>query len=151
MQDNQLNFREVAADLRRQWKLLHQKSGVVTRGAFPVFGPSAHKSDQEISQDPDQEQEQETDRRQMQRKGRKAGIPKRKGTETIGQLSGKLCKACLCAYGLSECFYVFEKKAPDGWRPNIGIQRLVQDRLQDNSLAEEVKRLKKGKTLSADS
>jgi hypothetical protein len=56
------------------------------------------------------------------------------------------CKACLGAHSLKNCFYVFETLAPEGWKPNLSPQRLVKDRINAvNSLAEEIKRFRKGK------
>jgi hypothetical protein len=36
---NEINFREVAADLRRQWTIFQQpRTSAVSKGAFPTFG-----------------------------------------------------------------------------------------------------------------
>jgi hypothetical protein len=141
---NQLSYREVAADLRLQWEVLQQtKSSSVAKGAFLTYGEQAQEQDNELEPKPTP----------GAKKTRHTAKRKRAGTESAGTeseaSSRKACRACLGPHNLSECYYAFNRKAPDGWRPNQGIKRLVQDRIkQDNSLAEEIKRLRKGKAIA---
>jgi hypothetical protein len=53
----------------------------------------------------------------------------------------KVCSACEGPHLTRLCYYIFPKKAPEGWTPHPFIQKLVERNLKDDStLGEEVKR-----------
>jgi hypothetical protein len=138
IKENKLDFREVAADLRRQWATLQPKGSSIAKGAFPTYGLETAGSDKE---------EDSQQKKTPAKKGKGSGKGKRSRTDAEG---GGSCKACLGAHTLPNCFYIFKEKAPEDWKPNPGIRRLVNDRIKDDILAEEIKRLQKGKDISTD-
>jgi hypothetical protein len=143
IESNELDFRDVAATVRRQWATLYQsKSSTINKGAFPTYNATKEE------QLPDEAKSEEGEKKDSRRK-RNA---KRKRAETQGNTgAGMSCRACLGAHQLPECFYVFEKLSPDGWKQSLSTKRLVRDRIEkDSSLSEEIKRLRKGKDKAPD-
>jgi hypothetical protein len=138
---NRLNFREIAGDLRRHWKLLHQssKTSVVSKGAFPTFA----ETDSVQEQSPEPVSKARTSK--SSRKS-KAIQPKRKRQEIDSDWDTSLrrvCDACLCSHRLDQCYYVVSSLAPDDWKPNQAVKRLVEERIkEDNSLANRINKLK---------
>jgi len=54
------------------------------------------------------------------------------------------CRACKQGHDFSQCYYLFLKKAPKWFKPNEAIMRRVEQNLkEDDTLAEEVARLRK--------
>lgn len=149
IKDDSIDFREVTADLRRQWTTLQPKS-LIAKGAFPSYGQAS-------GLEPLDTAESDEDKPQRKRgganKGKGKGKRKRADTSPIGAAltSGGSCEACLGLHGLKDCYYIFKDRAPEGWKLNPGIKRLVEDRIKtDNSLAEQIKRLRKGKDAGTD-
>lgn len=153
IQDNHLNYREVAAELQRHWSIFHQqKITTISKGAFPTFG-ATDSEPLDLYDNKESAESATVSKNQSNTDSRKRGKPKRKRTETAGSpYSRTTCKACLGDHALKECYYAFEDCAPEQWKPKLGVKRLVEDRIKsDNSLAEEIKRLRKAKDISDDS
>ncbi|KAI1097083.1 hypothetical protein F4804DRAFT_217350 [Jackrogersella minutella] len=155
--DGSLSFREVGAELR-EYALKHSKptGPRVARGAFAAtYGKQDAEEEAESEAEPADEGEDKQST--SQRKGARGGkgprgnrgrgygqrnIPKRKRAETETNPNGATCKACLGFHDISECWYVIDGKAVEGWIPNETIKRLVADRVKEsNELAEIIKRL----------
>lgn len=148
IQDDTLSYREVAADLSRTWNVIQQPKATLAKGAFPSYVPVQPEKHPQIAGSDDEEQ--------PQKKGsKKQGKGKRKRAETDKTSqnadSGGSCGACLGPHNLKDCYYVFKERAPADWRPNIGMQRLVEDRLKNNiELTELIKRIRKVKFTDVD-
>jgi hypothetical protein len=146
IKENNMDFREVSADLRRQWITLQPKASSIAKGAFPSYGPATEQDRLETV-------ESEDDKPRQKKTANKKGKRKRTETDTTGAASvgGGSCGACLGPHTLKNCYYAFEEEGPEGWTRNLGIKRLVEHRIKaDNSLAEQIKRLRKGKDICAD-
>jgi hypothetical protein len=142
-----LSYREVATDLRRTWQVLQQPKSSIAKGAFPSYGPVPIQERPETMASDDEEPRRRTSGKKEKGKRKRAETHESKGHSS----GGGSCKACLANHDLPECFYVFKDKAPEGWIPNLGIKRLVEDRIKtDSSLAEQIKRLRKRKDTSTD-
>jgi len=114
----------------------------VTKGAFPTFELGSQDEKEGNGESEDHSTPKSKSPKQKKGGKGKKSRPKRKRAETLDG-----CKACFGPHDLAECFYAIENKAPPGWKLNQGMQKMVQLRLEsDIALAEEVKRLTKGKT-----
>ena len=135
----------MATDLRRTWQILQQPKSSIGKGAFPTYGPVS--TDDTV----DSEEEEAPKKKNLTLRGK--GKRKRAETGPTGPAieGGGSCGGCLGLYSLPNCFYIFEDKAPAGWKPRASTQRLVEDRIKQNTaLAEQIKRLRKGKDTGAD-
>lgn len=151
--DNSLNFRDVAADIHEHWMThSHQYSGKILKGSFLSYAEEedAPTSYDEVS-DADSTKGSKEQRKRSVRTQKK-DQPKRKRAETFETVSRTVCKGCkMPGHSLLECFYVFEEKAPEGWKPRQAIVRLVEGKIkQDSALAGEIARFKKGKVRFTD-
>jgi hypothetical protein len=155
IKENKLSYREVAADLRRDWAVQHQSKASVAKGAFPSFGAELDRN-ATVESEPEGGEEEPTPKKKPTAKAGK-GKRKRtntgtaKGADAPATQGGGSCRACLGDHQLPNCFYAFPEKAPEGWRPSLTSKRLVSDRIKESStLAEEIKRLRKGKDKTTD-
>ena len=147
---NRLNFREVAGDLKRHQKILYQstKARVVSKGAFPTFGPIDAKEDssQEQSTKPKSKGTSKSNRKS------KAIQAKRKRQDIDSDsdiLTRRVCDICLCGHRLDQCYYAIGSLAPNDQKPYQAIKRLVKERIkEDNSLANKINKLKSSKDIS---
>jgi hypothetical protein len=143
-----LSYREVATDLRRTWQILQQPKLSIAKGAFTSYGSVSGSEHPEIAESENEEEPRRKSYRKQGKGKRKRAETGATGTATSG---GGSCRACLGPHALNNCFYALEEKAPADWKPNLGIRRLVEDRIKaDNSLAEQIKRFRKGKDSGAD-
>ncbi|KAL9567430.1 hypothetical protein ACKAV7_008380 [Fusarium commune] len=167
--NNSLNYREVAADIRYEAKMANasgRPSGI-KRGAFAATYGAASRNDRPAITDRDNDtievqgdaSDWATDETSYahrdtrgQGRGRRArgggrGVStKRKRAETTVNPNpdGPTCRGCLGFHNWKGCWYLFPAQKAEGWEPNQAIQRLINDRLKnDTSLVEEVKRLSK--------
>jgi hypothetical protein len=91
---------------------------------------------------------------QKPRQGRKwKGKQKRKRTESDDWTKSRTtCKACYGTHPLPECFYAFKDNAPEGWKANPGLQKLVKEKVElDKSLYDEIERIRREKDTVQDS
>jgi len=169
--NNSLNYREVAADIRYEAKMANasgRPSGI-KRGAFAATYGAASRNDRPAITDRDNDtievqgdaSDWATDETsyahrdtRSQGRGRRArgggrGVStKRKRAETTVNPNpdGPTCRGCLGFHDWRGCWYLFPAQKAEGWEPNQAIQRLINDRLKnDTGLVEEVKRLSKSR------
>ena len=135
VEDNTLDYRTVANDLRRIASQ-YTRTSRIGRIAEGSLGPSYAGEEYQhagigVQKAPERGFEDATERT----RGRKTG--KRKATD--GNL--KVCRACEGFHPTEICYYIFEKKAPAHWVPKPTFQKLVEQNLKDDpTLAEEVRR-----------
>ena len=133
VEDNTLDYRTVANDLRRiagQYTRT-SKIGKIAKGSLgPTFaGEEYQHAGSDVQKAPERGFEDATERT----RGRKTR--KRKASD------GKVCRACEGFHPTEICYYLFQKKAPAHWIPKPTFQKLVEQNLRDDStLADEVKR-----------
>ncbi|KAF4340967.1 hypothetical protein FBEOM_5106 [Fusarium beomiforme] len=169
--NNTLNYREVAADIRYEAKMANASGRPlgIKRGAFTATYGSTSRDDRlptTIDRDNDTIEVQgdatdwavdETVQAHRYTRGQGRGhrarggrgvSTKRKRAETVANPNpdGPTCRGCLSFHDWKNCWYLFPAQRAEGWEPNQAMQRLINDRLRnDTGLAEEVKRLSKGK------
>jgi hypothetical protein len=155
VEENTLDFRTVANDLRRVASQLIKtsKPGKVAKGSFgPTFAGEEcqHAGSEEA---PKQGNEGATKRKKgRQSKGKQGSevLPDstagQKRKNTSDEVSGRVCRACEGYHGTQYCYYLFPKKAPEEWTPRPHLQKIVEQNLkEDSTLKEEIKRwTKKG-------
>lgn len=144
---NRLNFREVAGDLRRHWKIMQPtKASIISKGAFPTFG----ENDQ-IEEEPEESKDKDKgDKGKNQGKGKKSKRQKqqkRKRQEESDSDSEpqtrQVCEACFCRHKLENCFYIFPNSAPKDWKPFKTFKRMVENRQkEDQGLIRKIKQIK---------
>ncbi|KAL8366239.1 hypothetical protein RB595_004825 [Gaeumannomyces hyphopodioides] len=148
--NNKLDYRLVAAALRDHIRIVNKSTpGTrVTKGAFAAkYGREDDTADNhEPSPDsPTQSMPNNLTGKKQGNKAYRHPQKKRKRSEPDTSFNSPTCQACSGFHELAQCFYVFPKKAPSGWRKNRVLERLVQDRLKDQTLEEEIFRITKKK------
>jgi hypothetical protein len=153
VEDNTLDYRTVANDLRRAARK-YTSTNKIDKGSFgPTFaGEEDQQPGGDVQETPDRGDVQETsdkdfedatertrDRRTKGKQKYKTASQKRKNTPD--EISGRVCRGCEGFHPTKHCYYLFPKKAPEEWIPRPHIQEIVEQNLKDDSaLEEEVKR-----------
>jgi hypothetical protein len=140
-----LSFRSLSGAFRRTVKnsLQSGQASRIGKGSFPALhDEEAHQSSTEM--DASHEENGDSDIRKQKGASRKR---KSRGAANVRVGDKDLkCRACQGYHELRQCFYLFPKRAYEGWTERENIRRRVTKNLeQDHALAEEVKRLQKGK------
>lgn len=152
--DNSLDFRTVANDLRKVASQ-YAKKAKLAKGSFgPTF---AGEEDQHVSgsqENPVADNEDKKSSKRKRKEKRRSKKKQGKDNPESEELSTseappvkrrsdqeKVCRACQGFHYTQNCFYVFQKKAPESWTPNPRIQKLVDKALKENqSLKDDVDR-----------
>jgi len=158
VEDNTLDYRTVANDLRRAARK-YTSTSKIDKGSFgPTFaGEEDQQPGGDVQETPDRGDVQETsdkdfedatertrDRRTKGKQKYKTASQKRKNAPD--QISGRVCRGCEGFHPTKRCYYLFPKKAPEEWIPRPYIQEIVEQNLKDDStLEDEVKRWTKSK------
>jgi hypothetical protein len=120
-------FREEVANKQRR----NPKS--FGKGSFPTF------AGEDAAEDENDSEKQDDKKRQKKRQKKRRPVH-----GSVSETGKPRCRACDSeSHTLEYCFYVFPKKAPQGWRLSPLTQKTVDQNLRDDSkLAEEVARLR---------
>ena len=104
---NNLNFRQVAAELHEHWSSLYQQPPPrIAKGSFPTFNQSNDADTHDLDNEPNVNlSEQPMKKKQQSRK--------RKRDDTTDATSRTSCMACLRRHTLRECYYAFPDLALD--------------------------------------
>jgi hypothetical protein len=153
VEDNTLDYRTVANDLRKVASR-HTRTGIPGKIAKGSFGPTfageenQHAGSEEAPKRGDEDGTKRKRGRQSKGKQGSEVLPdstaSQKRKTASDEVSGKVCRGCEGYHWTQRCFYLFPKKAPEGWIPNPRIQKIVEQKLkEDSTLEEEIKRLTK--------
>ena len=144
VEDSTLDYRKVANDLRMYaGQYTETEASEIAEGSFgPTFAGEDSEEHQhegsEVQNSPNIEDVTERTKGQGKQKCKTVG-GKRKNS--IDKRTRPVCRACEGFHPTQRCFYLFQKKAPEGWIPRPYIQNLVKQNLkEDSTLEEEVKR-----------
>ena len=154
--DNTITVQEVINQIHEDLVIHHQyqpTASKITKGSFLSYNDEEEET--QISYDEVSDAESRTgDRGKKKRpvRAQKKDQQKRKRAETFETVSRTVCKGCeMPGHSLPECFYIFENKAPEGWKPRQSIVRIIEGKIkQDSALAGEITRFKKGKVRFTD-
>ncbi|KAA8641563.1 uncharacterized protein ATNIH1004_011699 [Aspergillus tanneri] len=148
IQEESLSFRMVAQDFRDSMNRMGLPQGKIAKGSFgPTFGTQDEGSDASISgthgRDSDEDKAPAPDtRRSRKRKQRteSRGSPKEfKRNNPGSSRPAKACRACGQWHNWKDCFYLFPRKAPEGYQERSEVRRLVNLSLKDDqSFAKQV-------------
>lgn len=145
-----LSYRTLANDFRKavQASRTDAKPSRVAKGSFgPTFAQQhaeeeTYASDASIKAMP-RWKRQSNKRTPDSQEAMAAGKGKRRHSRAFLP-TGRQCRACEQRHDFRSCFYLFPNKAPEGFKPKGLVKQRVEENLKnDNSLAEEVKRLRK--------
>ena len=147
VEDSTLDYRKVANDLRMYaGQYTETEASEIAEGSFgPTFAGEDSEEHQhegsEVQNSPNIEDATERTKGQGKQKCKTVG---RKRKNSIDKRTRPVCRACEGFHPTQRCFYLFQKKAPEGWIPRPYIQNLVKQNLkEDSTLEEEVKRWRK--------
>jgi hypothetical protein len=153
--DNSLDYRTVANDLRRvAGRYAKNSRNKFAKGSFgPTFADDddfeghQHAGSKKVPSRP----RNEAAPSKIKRASLSRKVTSERNSEAYRANKGRkrkvaydrasvACRACERSHDTERCFYLFPKRAPEGWTPRSHIEKLVKQNLKDDStLEEEVK------------